>query len=311
MTTTQTSAPARLLVIGRPGTKKTPFLLTWPGLALFDCDRGAERYAQTAAFAHHPTKDVDEIRKTIDGFMKEKKLPQAIAIDNATALYKARCDKYGDRFNTEAQRDMRAFLDYLLALPCHVVITALEKPIYATPGKKIDLPDGPYVVKANDSIVIGYRADTDDSFETHADTIVRFVRDDMAETYCAVALRDRGARLAPWQRFEAMTATDIIETLAPPAKAQATPTPGPDAAMKQALQALVDRYNAVLKPKKAVALSALLAKYPEPEKARAALAAAIRKADGGGVEAQAQAPSTAVRAAAGNGRKYGFPAHLA
>ena len=88
-------------------------------------------------------------------------------------------------------------------------------------------------------------------------------------------------------------------------------TPGPDAAMKQALQALVDRYNAVLKPKKTLALSTLLAKYPEPEKARAALAAAIRKADGGGVEAQAQAPSTAVRAAAGNGRKYGFPAHLA
>lgn len=87
------------------------------------------------------------------------------------------------------------------------------------------------------------------------------------------------------------------------------PRPGPDAAMKQALQALVDRYNAILKPKKAVALSALLAKYPEPEKARAALAAAIRKADGGGVEAQAQA--TAVRAAAGNGRKYGFQAHLA
>ena len=119
------------------------------------------------------------------------------------------------------------------------------------------------------------------------------------------------------------------------------PTPAhapqaPDAATKQALQALVDRYNAVLKPKKTLALSALLAKYPEPEKARAALAAAIRKADGGGVKAvvrdeasaattispspngsqstgaaaAAEGPTTR-RPAAGNGRKYGFPAHLA
>ena len=289
------------------------------------CDHlggGAERYAANATFVRYSTKDIDRIRTTIDDLLKAKSLPRTIAIDNATALYKARCDRYGDRYNTEAQRDIRAFVDYLLALPCHVVITALEKPIYATPGTKIDLVDGSYVVKANDTIAIGYRADTDDSFETHADTILRFVRDDMTESYSAIALRDRGAHLTPWQRFDEICATDILKTLAPPPKATSPSTPAapattpppttiPDAAAKRALHTLVERYNILTTPKKMLTLSALLAKYPEPEKARAALTAAIQQAGGENAAAQAEAPATATRAAAGNGRKLGFPAHLA
>ncbi len=57
--------------------------------------------------------------------------------------------------------------------------------------------------------------------------------------------------------------------------------------------------------------SFLLAKYPEPQQARAALTAAIQQAGGENAAAQAEAPTTATRAAAGNGRKLGYPAHLA
>ena len=130
-----------------------------------------------------------------------------------------------------------------------------------------------------------------------------------------------GAQIKPWQRFDEICATDILKTLAPAPKATspatpvatATPSPTtiPGAAAKRALQALVERYNAVTTPRKALTLSALLAKYPEPPQAQAALAAAIQKAGGENAAAQAETPPTATRAAAGNGRKLGFPAHLA
>ena len=89
------------------------------------------------------------------------------------------------------------------------------------------------------------------------------------------------------------------------------PTTIPDAETKRALQALVERYNTLTTPRKMLTLSALLAKYPEPQQARAALVAAIQQANGGSATAQAEAPATATRTAAGNGRKLGYPAHLA